>query len=198
MEVRNLHLGNRHMIYWLTLVIAATRFLPHPPNFACLGALGLFAGCYLAGRRAFWIPVLALLISDLVGQLFAVPGMGFYHPVVMIGTYAGVALSVPLGRWVRSQSAPQHARLGRLPVAALTASTLFFLVSNFGVWMGPWYPPTVSGLVACYRNAVPFFGYSIAGDLFFTALVFGIFEISCLFWRRAAFVPVLASNHSGR
>ena len=167
-----------HMIYWLTLVIAATRFLPHPPNFACLGALGLFAGCYMAGRKAYLIPVMALLVSDVVGQMFGVPGMGFYHPLVMAGTYLAVGLSVPMGRLLRNSSTNGRARMGRLPMAAVAASTLFFLVSNFAVWMGPWYPPTISGLVTCYRNAIPFYGYSLAGDLLFSAVVFGIYEIS--------------------
>ncbi len=166
------------MIYLLTLVIAATRFLPHPPNFACLGALGLFAGCYVVGRKAWLLPIAALLISDLVGHVLAIPGMGFYNPIVMLATYAGVAVSVPLGRWTRGRLAAGRVRWTRLPVAALAASTLFFLVSNVGVWLGPWYPSTPAGLIACFRNAVPFFGYSVAGDLFFSAVIFGCFEAS--------------------
>lgn len=179
------------MIYILTLAIAATRFLPHPPNFACLGALGLFAGCYFAGRKAYLVPAAALLVSDLVGQFFGVAGMGFYHPLVMIATYLGVTLAVPLGRWARasasgsarSQTTDSRGPGGRvawqrLPLVALGASTLFFVVSNFGVWLGPWYPTTIEGLAACFTNAIPFYGYTVAGDLVFTAVMFGLFELS--------------------
>ena len=171
------------MIYLLTLLIAATRFLPHPPNMVCLGALGLFAGCYVAGRRAYLIPVAVLLISDFVGHLLAVPGMGFYSPMVMLGTYLGITLTVPLGRWARVRGENgtdffQHARWKRLPIATFAASTGFFLISNFAVWLGPWYPSTATGLVACFVNAIPFYGYTLAGDFFFVTVMFGAFELS--------------------
>ena len=48
----------------------------------------------------------------------------------------------------------------------LLASFLFFLISNFGVWILG-YPKNLEGLLLCYTMAIPFFGYSIAGDLFF-------------------------------
>jgi hypothetical protein len=67
---------------------------------------------------------------------------------------------------------------------------LFFLLSNFGVWLGGWYPMTGSGLVACFVNAIPFYGYTVAGDLAFTVALFGAWE-----WTRqprAVPQPVLA------
>jgi len=161
------------MFYLLTVIVAASRFLPHPPNVACVGALGLFAGCYLAGRRAYLVPLAVLLLSDLVGHLFKVPGMGFYHPITMLCVYAGAISAVPVGRWIQSN----RSKL-RLPAGSLAASTLFFLISNFGVWLGGWYPITGLGLLACYTSAIPFFGYTIAGDLLFTILLFGAWEWS--------------------
>ncbi len=161
------------MFYLLTLLVAASRFLPHPPNVACVGALGLFAGCYVVGRRAYLVPIAVLLLSDMVGQILGVAGMGFYHPATMLFVYAGALAAVPVGRWMKSNRS-----IARFPAGSLGASTLFFLVSNFGVWLGPWYPMTAAGLVACYANAIPFFGYTIAGDLAFTAVLFGSWELS--------------------
>ncbi|MEO1529422.1 MAG: DUF6580 family putative transport protein [Planctomycetota bacterium] len=161
------------MIYVLTLLVAVTRFLPHPPNFACLGALGLFAGCYCLGRKAYLIPVAALLVSDIVGHLASVPGMGFYNPTVMAATYFAVMLSVPLGRHLR-----QGRLWAKLPIAAIGASTIFFVVSNLGVWVGPWYPNSFAGLASCFANAIPFFGYTLAGDLLFATVMFGVYELS--------------------
>ncbi|QDV82848.1 DUF6580 family putative transport protein [Planctomycetes bacterium TBK1r] len=166
------------MIYLLTLAIAATRFLPHPPNFACLGALGLFAGCYFAGRKAYLVPAAALLISDAVSHLMGIPGMGFYNPMVMAATYVGVTLSVPLGRLVRAHADASGVNWRRLPIGAFAASTVFFVVSNLGVWLGPWYPASVEGLVACFTNAIPFYGYTAAGDLLFAGVMFGAYELS--------------------
>lgn len=161
------------MFYLLILVVAASRFLPHPPNVACVGALGLFAGCYLAGRRAYLVPLAALLLSDGLGQLLGIAGRGFYNPVTMACVYAAAIAAVPIGRWMKANQSKL-----RLPAGSLAASTLFFLISNFGVWLGGWYSMTAAGLLACYTNAIPFFGYTIAGDLIFTVLVFGAWEWS--------------------
>ena len=86
------------MYYLLILIAAASRLLPHPPNVACVGAIGLFAGCYLAGRRAYLVPLAALLMSDVLGHVLRVPGMGFYQPVTMLAVYLGVLAAVPLGQ----------------------------------------------------------------------------------------------------
>jgi hypothetical protein len=176
------------MFYLLTLVVAASRFLPHPPNVACVGALGLFAGCYLVGRRAYLVPLAVLLLSDVIGHLIGMPGMGFYNPVTMAFVYAGALAAIPVGRWMRSNQSKL-----RLPVGSLAASTLFFLLSNFGVWLGGWYPMTGFGLLACYTNAIPFFGYTIAGDMAFVLILFGAWECSIRTVPARKLVPVTAS-----
>ncbi|QDT07905.1 hypothetical protein K227x_63340 [Rubripirellula lacrimiformis] len=176
------------MFYALTLIVAASRFLPHPPNVACVGALGLFAGCYLAGRRAYLVPVTVLLISDVIGQAMGIPGMGFHSPYTMAAVYLGATLAVPVGRYLGTASrlagsaasgpVGQTKKGLRIFSGSLVASTLFFLVSNFGVWMAGWYSMTMAGLAACYVAAIPFFGYTIAGDLAFTAILFGAWSYS--------------------
>jgi hypothetical protein len=73
--------------------------------------------------------------------------------------------------------------------AAIASSVLFFLVTNFGTWAtGELYPQTLAGLAACYVAAIPFFQNTLAGDLFFSAVLFGGFAL--LEWR----VPVLRSK----
>lgn len=161
------------MYYALILLVAASRFLPHPPNVACIGALGLFAGCYLVGRRAYVVPLVALLISDVIGHACGIPGMGFYSATTMIAVYVGAMAAVPVGRWMQKRKG-----LVKFPVSALAASTLFFVISNFGVWLGPWHPTTPEGLLACYTSAIPFYGYTIAGDMLFTGVLFGTWELS--------------------
>lgn len=160
------------MFYLLILVAAASRFMPHPPNVTCVAALGLLAGCYLGGRRAYLVPPAILLMSDLFGQTFGIAGKGFYNPITMGLVYVGVIASVPVGRWMRSGQ-----KLFRVPAGSLAASTIFFVVSNLGVWLGGWYPMTVGGLLGCYTSAIPFYGYTLAGDLAFTTLLFGAYEL---------------------
>lgn len=161
------------MFYVLIAVAATSRFLPHPPNVACIGALGLFAGCYLSGRRAYLVPLAAMLVSDIVGHFLAIPGMGFYNLATMGLVYAGVLATVPIGRWMHD-----HKSKLRLPAGSIAASTVFFLLSNFGVFLGGWYEMSLGGLASCYVRALPFYGYTIAGDLLFVGLLFGAYEMS--------------------
>ena len=139
---------------------AALRLVPHPPNFTPIGAMALFSGAYL-GRRwlAFAAPLGALLLSDLV--------LGFYPELVFV--YVSVAATVLVG-WVL---AARKTAL-RIASAALGTSLLFFLLTNFGVWLVmDYYPKSLDGLAACYVAAIPFFQNSVAGDLFFSGLLFG-------------------------
>ncbi len=160
------------MFYALVILAAASRCFPHPPNFACIGALGLFAGCYLRGRLSPIVPLAALLLSDLAGHWLELPGMGFYSPIAMVGVYGGFALAASLGRLLQRQRGPF-----RVAAAACGSAVIFFLLSNLGVWASGMYPATWEGLVACYTAALPFFRYTLAGDLVYTGVLFGAFEM---------------------
>jgi hypothetical protein len=157
---------------------AALRLVPHPPNFSPIDAMALFSGAYV-GRRllAFAAPLAALLLSDLV--------LGFYP--CMLFQYAAVILIVLL-----SMLALSRVTVLRLAAAAIASSVLFFAISNFGVWaVSGMYPHTPAGLGACYFAAIPFFQNTIAGDLFYAALLFGGFALA------EHFVPRLRAGPSG-
>jgi len=149
------------MVVVLILLAAASRLLPHPPNFAPIAAIGLFAGATL-GRRATWaVPFAALLLSDAI--------LGFYHPVAMFWNYSAFAGCLLLGSALlaRRTSAP------RLAGAALTSSLVFFALSNFGMWASGYYPRTLAGLGACYTAALPFYRNTLLSDALYTAALFG-------------------------
>jgi hypothetical protein len=143
------------------LAAALLRLVPHPPNFTPIGAMALFSGAYLGQRwLAFAAPVAALLISDIV--------IGFYPG--MLFQYAATLLAVAIGSAMLSR---RRSAL-RIGGAAVASSILFFAVSNFGAWTSTgMYPHTPAGLGAAYVAAIPFFQNSLAGDLFFAALLFG-------------------------
>ena len=144
---------------------AALRLVPHPPNFSPIDAMALFSGAYL-GRRwlAFVAPIAALLLSDLV--------LGFYAGMWV--QYLTVALVVLLG-----SRALRRVSVLRVGGAAVASAVLFFLLTNFGVWaMSGMYPLTASGLAACYVAAIPFFQNTLAGDLFYSGLLFGGFALA--------------------
>ncbi len=149
----------------MILFTAATRLLPHPPNFTPVMAMALFGGAYLTSKRAaFAVPLVAMLLSDLV--------IGPDHLLPLI--YGCIVLTTCLGLVLRT-------RKGVLPVtaAALASSVLFFVVTNFGVWaFGSLYPKTAQGLIACYVAAIPFFHTMLLGTLVYSAFLFGGFYLA--------------------
>lgn len=168
---------NRPTLFALIVLAVVSRLLPHPPNFVFVGALGLLAGCHLRGVQVVLVPLVAMLLSDIIGHVAAVPGMGFYHPLVMVSVYVGIALSGVIGMSLRRNRSAL-----RIGAAGLACSTSFFLLSNFGNWAAGMYPATLAGLASCYTAALPFFQYTLAGDLFYASITFG----SLALWQHAA------------
>src|SRR4051812_36976845 len=147
------------------IVAAGLRLVPHPPNFSPIDAMALFSGAYL-GRRAlaFLAPLGALLLSDLV--------LGFYHGQATV--FFSVALVVMRGM----VALPRRSAL-RVGAAAIASSILFFVITNFGMWLfSGIYPRTLTGVEACYVAAIPFFQNTVAGDLFYATLLSGGFKIA--------------------
>jgi hypothetical protein len=159
--------GNTTRLIAIVIAIfaaAALRLVPHPSNFSPIDAMALFSGAYLQRRGlAFAAPFGALLLSDVV--------LGFYPGMEFV--YASVAAIVLIG-W----AVAPHKSLVRIGLGTLGGSLLFFVVTNFGVWLGSgMYAHTMAGLAACYGAAVPFFQNTVAGDLAYAALLFGGFAL---------------------
>ena len=146
------------------LLAAVTRWLPHPMNFAPIAAIALFAPATLRDRRlAVLTPLLALFVSDLGLQvLFRVglwPRPGIYPGMWM--NYTAFMLVNGLGFLLRG-----HRTVLPIAGATLAGSCIFFLVSNFGVWIGgTMYPHTFNGLLFCYAEGIPFFDNTLLGDM---------------------------------
>ena len=142
---------------------AAARILPHPSNFAPIGAMALFGGAHLAGRKAWITPLLAMFISDVF--------LGFHSTMPWV--YGSFFLITLLGRRVQKRVNPVN-----LMGASLVASILFYLVTNFGVWFSTsMYPKTLAGLTQSYFMALPFFRNTILGDLFYSSVLFGSYAL---------------------
>ena len=162
----------------MILLAAMSRLLPHPPNFAPIGGMALFGAAYFSKRYwAFLVPIVSMWISDLVLNN-AVYGQYFDHFVWFYSgslfTYGAFALIVVLGIFTLKK-----VRIPTLIASAFGASVIFFLVSNFGAWFSSMmYPKTFAGLMACYTAGIPFFHNTILGDLVYTGILFGVFELS--------------------
>lgn len=160
---------SRYAALGLTGLAALLRLAPHPWNFTPVGSMALFGGARLAGWQAWLIPIVAMAITDPIVSRMA--GYPAYSSMTVI-VYACLLINVFLGRTLlrSSQSLP------RLAGVSLLASTIFFVVTNLFVWLGapaPLYPRTALGLVECFTAALPFFGRTLLGDLFYAGVLFG-------------------------
>jgi hypothetical protein len=150
----------------LTTIGAILRVLPHPPNLAPVGAMSLFAGANLTGWQAYLVPLLLMAITDpIIGALKGFDP--FSRSTVFI--YGSFMISVWIGKHLRGSYSA-----GRIGGAAFLCALQFYLITNFSTWMlGNMYPQTLAGLATCYVTALPFFGYTLIGNLFYSAFFFG-------------------------
>jgi len=148
------------------------RVLPHLWNLTPTGAAVAFTAARLGVGWSLVGLVVTMVASDVVLWLATYRAMGFplfgwQTPFVYVGLagYAGFAAWLARGRRVVG------------PCAALVGgSAWFFVVSNFGVWLGGAYPATPAGLVDCYVRALPFWRNMLLGDAVFGLLLFGAYE----------------------
>ena len=170
----------------ITLSAAAMRLLPHPANVTPMAAMALFGGVYLTDRRiAFLVPLAAMYLSDIALGFF-VYDFGWFH-WFMPFVYAGFMVTVCLGLLIRRRITPLV-----VSGAALISSVLFFIITNFGVWLvGNLYPKTLAGLGSCYIAAIPFFRNALMGNAFYTLVLFGGFALA------QRYIPVLREQRIG-
>lgn len=164
------------IVFTFIVIAALTRALPHPPNFAPIAAMALFGGAYLTDKRlAYLLPLLAMLISDLVLEGMFQMGLRAFHGIHsgMLWVYVAFVGVVALGHLLNGKVSVK-----KLVPAGLIGSLLFFAVTNFGVWAtGTMYPASFEGLIACYTAAIPFFHYTLAGDVVYITALFGGFAL---------------------
>lgn len=170
----------------LVALCVVLRVIPHPPNFAPVGATAVFAGRTLRPWVAAVLIVVAMFAGDVV--LAAVRG----YPLVTGATpfvYAGFLAQAVLGRALR-------ARKGGAVAAASLGAVAFFLLSNLGVWLGDAiYPHDASGLLACYVAAIPFFGATLLGDVVWTLILsFAYRPLAKRLAHRPGWVPEASAN----
>ena len=135
------------------LTLAASRFIPHPPNFTSLLALSFYVPAILGIR---YLP--ALVISFVITDLF----IGFHGvslftwgSVIFIGFISKYFISTIFSRML----------------GATIGACLFFIITNFGVWSLGFYGYSLEGLITCYILAIPFFGNSLIGTLIFSSAI---------------------------
>src|SRR3989338_5524366 len=150
--------------------LVATRKKKHlaKNNFAPIGAIALFGGARLGRWWGLVITLGAMFLSDTI--------IGFHSG--MWHVYAAFVITYFIGRSFRTSVTVPNVLGG-----SLVASAVFFLITNFGVWMeGFWlpthmYPLTMNGLLTSYVMGIPFFGATLASDLLYSGALFSAYAL---------------------
>lgn len=158
---------NRRTLFDIALIIlvaALYRILPHVPNVAPVAALALYSGKHLDKRVAIILPLTVMVLSDVI--------IGFHGTMVFV--YGSFIATAAIGFWLK-----KHQSLRNIIGATVISSILFFLITNFGVWIeGILYKRTLEGLLTCYYMALPFFRNTLVGDLMYVGLFFGLHALA--------------------
>jgi hypothetical protein len=161
----------------IVILTALTRLIPHIPNLSPLGAISLFGAAYFTKKsHAFIIPIIATWLSDLLLNNIV---YAQYYPTFtwfyngFYWQYISYAIIVILGIFLFSKI-----NLKTILVGSISASLIFYFISNFGCWVDSGlYPKTFSGLITCYLAALPFINGTLAGNVFYSFLLFGSFSL---------------------
>lgn len=163
------------IILLVVLVRAITPLIfGYAPVFSPVESIILFGGVYFGNKRL--IPFLAMLLSIwlgdiLVNRIYSGQLMFFYKGFYW--QYLGFLSIMLMGTLLQNRIT-----LLGTAIAGLLSASLFFLISNFGVWMSwPLYPHTIEGLSLCYVAAIPFFKYTLLSNLLYCTLLYGCLKL---------------------
>jgi hypothetical protein len=162
----------------LPIIGIASRIAPHLPNVTAVGALALFSGAKLGFRKAFFITLVSMLVSDVF--------LGLH--TTMWATYGALVISIILGNTLLKKQ-----NIIKVAGVTLVSSVIFYLLTNFAVWLSPqfMYPKTLGGLYECYIFGLPFFRNSLFGDLMYSGIFFGGYEFVMSMSTRKAFRKIV-------
>ena len=146
--------------FGIFITLAASRFIPHPPNFTSLMALSFYVPALL-GLRYLPALVISFLLTDLI--------IGFHG--VTLFTWGSIIL-IGLGSKFFTKTI-----LNRI-FGSLLGASLFFIITNFGVWTLGSYTYTFEGLLLCYTLAIPFFTYSLISTFIFSGVIEGVCKLN--------------------
>jgi len=144
------------------LALSASRFIPHPPNFTSLLALSFYVPVFF-GIRFLPVLILCFAITDFFIGMHSLV-IFTWGSLIMIGAitkyfYSGIFSRV---------------------LGSLLGATIFFMVTNFGLWTSGVYGYTLGGLILCYTLAIPFFAYSLISTFIFSSIFESVYKLKSI------------------
>ena len=152
--------------YILLALVLLSRLIPHAPNFTPIIAVILFSSVMFKDKIYILIPMIGLLISDILLQYQS--GYNYIFSSVFFWTYGALFTIFILSYFYKNEITIKN-----ILIRSFFGAVIFFLVSNFGVWIiSPGYPLNFSGLVTCYTAAIPFFRNTLSSTIIYSLVVF--------------------------
>lgn len=145
----------------------AAVMIPSPfPNFSPLFAVLLICGMWSRTYKHLWVAAIGgYILAQLFQEFFSLWGT-----LTIVGTYL-----IFIGLGFLTKYGYRNAIL-----AALIGGTIFFITTNFAVWLiSDMYPHTWQGLTNCYTAALPFYRNTLAACVCYTVVfMFALKRIS--------------------
>ncbi len=155
---------NKLVLGIILVLVCCLRFLPHPPNMTPVIAVSILAVTWFKRPvLQFGFPLLIMVLTDAV--------LGFHSLVPVV--YMAIICAGLTGLILKKSFSFVNV-LG----SSLLASIIFFVITNFGVWLlSSMYPKTVLGLISCYVAAIPFFHNTVIGTV---GVLMGVYGLNVL------------------
>ena len=146
---------NLKIFFGILLILSASRFIPHPPNFTSLIAVAFYIPLFL-GRKFILSTLICFILTDIIIGL---------HSTIFF-TWSSVILIGLLSKLYKDVG-----NITKRLTGALSGALIFFIISNFGVWLLGGYEHNTKGILECYILALPFFGYTLISTLLFSSII---------------------------
>ncbi len=151
---------NFYIFVCILLLLAATRFIPHPPNFTSLIALSFYAPA-LFGLRFIPAVVLSFILTDLF--------FGFHATTLF--TWGSVILIGLVSKFLNNTTFKRV-------FGSLIGAFIFYIISNFGVWLTGSHGLDSLGIFPTYTLAIPFFMNTLLSTILFSLIIEAVYSQS--------------------
>lgn len=136
------------------------------PNLELITTVSVIAAIAMGIGAAVIVPVSSMVLSDLI----------IGNTSIFIFTWASfLVIGIAAIILKKYNNAPKKQIIYSAGFAVLS-SCLFFVVTNFGVWLEGWYPMTMAGLMTDFVSAVPFYRTMLIGNIIMVPAAVSIYQ----------------------
>lgn len=144
----------KYKLFIVTLILlGSSRFLPHPPNFTNLIALSFYVPL-IFGRKYISLVFFSFIITDFF--------IGFHKTIFF--TWISIIIIGYMSTLLKGMIKDRIK-------GVFLSMIVFFVLSNFGVWLSGMYTYNIEGLINCYIMAIPFFGNTILSTIIYSTII---------------------------